>query len=605
MSDAANFDVPKFQVWDYVVFGAVLLMSAGIGVYHAFAGGRQSTTKEFLLADKKMSVWPVAMSMLASFMSAITLMGNPAEIYNYGTQFIMIGLSYSLVIPAAAHLYMPIFYNLNLTSAYEYLELRFSKGVRLAACITFILQMVFYMAIVLYAPALALNQVTGLNVWISVLSVGLVCTFYTTLGGMKAVMYTDLIQIVIMFSGMTAILIKGSLDVGGFQEVWKRAGEGDRLELFNFDPDPRVRHTFWSLFVGATFTWLAIYGVNQAQVQRALSTPSLKHAQIALYLNIPGLIFLLIITVGCGLVIYANYQGCDPVQLGVVQSADQLVPLFVMKSLGAYPGVPGLFVSAIFSGALSTLSSGFNSLSAIVLQDIIKSYFMPNMSEVQATRAAKGLAMGFGALCIGLSYVASYLGGVLQAALALFGIVGGPLLGLFSLAFFFPWANWKGAYAGLFTSLATTLWVGLGAILVYKPINPLKPLSVELCSNLTSVAQNVTMAIEDTPPIADWYATSYLYYSIIAIIVCVTVGMCVSLATGPENPREMDPRLITPILAKIFCCVPDKRKQALWCGVPHDKVEEKNDEKEQMEPMATVAFHQNGHINEESVSEKL
>lgn len=116
---ADGYEVPKFQVWDYVVFSCLLAISAGIGVYHACAGGKQSTTKEFLLADKKMNVAPVAMSMLASFMSAITLMGNPAEIYNYGTQFFVIGLSYALVIPAAAHLYIPIFYNLNLTSAYE------------------------------------------------------------------------------------------------------------------------------------------------------------------------------------------------------------------------------------------------------------------------------------------------------------------------------------------------------------------------------------------------------------------------------------------------------------------------------------------------------
>lgn len=114
-----EFEVPKFQVADYVVFSGLLLVSAGIGVYHAFAGGKQSTTKEFLLADKSMNVAPVAMSMVASFMSAITLMGNPAEIYNYGTQFFIIGLSYALVIPAAAHFYIPIFYNLNLTSAYE------------------------------------------------------------------------------------------------------------------------------------------------------------------------------------------------------------------------------------------------------------------------------------------------------------------------------------------------------------------------------------------------------------------------------------------------------------------------------------------------------
>lgn len=114
-----GLEVPKFHWADYLVFSLLLVVSAGIGVYHACTGGHQSTTKEFLLADKKMNIIPVTMSMLASFLSAITLMGNPAEIYNYGTQFLMIGVSYLLVMPAAAHLYIPIFYNLNLTSAYE------------------------------------------------------------------------------------------------------------------------------------------------------------------------------------------------------------------------------------------------------------------------------------------------------------------------------------------------------------------------------------------------------------------------------------------------------------------------------------------------------
>lgn len=111
--------VNKFQVWDYVVFSCLLVASAGIGVYHAFTGGKQRTTKEFLLADKKMNPLTVAVSMMVSFMSAVTLMGNPVEVYNYGTQFFFIGLSYAIVLPASAHLYIPIFYKLNLTSAYE------------------------------------------------------------------------------------------------------------------------------------------------------------------------------------------------------------------------------------------------------------------------------------------------------------------------------------------------------------------------------------------------------------------------------------------------------------------------------------------------------
>ena len=115
------YDFPNntFTVWDYVVFGLVLAVSAGIGIYYACSGGRQKTTSEFLMADRQMSVFPVTLSLLASFMSAITLLGTPAEIYTFGTQYWMIWLGYCIMIPISVYIFIPVFYELKLTSVFE------------------------------------------------------------------------------------------------------------------------------------------------------------------------------------------------------------------------------------------------------------------------------------------------------------------------------------------------------------------------------------------------------------------------------------------------------------------------------------------------------
>lgn len=148
-----------------------------------------------MLANGSMSFLPVAFSLMASFMSAITILGVSSENYMYGTQFVVINLAYVIGTPIVAYVYLPVFYRLKALSVYEYLEHRFGKATRLVASAAFSLQMILYMGIVLYAPSLALSAVTGLNKVGAILSVGFVCTFYSTIGGMKAVLITDVFQV--------------------------------------------------------------------------------------------------------------------------------------------------------------------------------------------------------------------------------------------------------------------------------------------------------------------------------------------------------------------------------------------------------------------------
>lgn len=183
------------------------------------------------MADRNMSIFPVAVSLMASFMSAISLLGVASENYFYGFQFVVINFSYLIATPIASYLYLPVFFGLQKTSTYEYLELRFGPQIRTLASLTYTLQMVLYNGIVLYAPAIVLEAVTGLDRLISILVVGLVCTFYSTLGGMKAVLFTDLLQSFLMFGAVFSVVIFSAIQVGGLGQIFAIAGESGRLDF--------------------------------------------------------------------------------------------------------------------------------------------------------------------------------------------------------------------------------------------------------------------------------------------------------------------------------------------------------------------------------------
>ncbi|UYV76493.1 hypothetical protein LAZ67_14000713 [Cordylochernes scorpioides] len=231
----------SFSLIDYIIFVAMVMVSGVIGVYYRFSGGRQTTSKEFLVANHSMGPVPVSFSLMASFMSAVTLLGVSQEMYRHGTMFILINISYCIGTPLAAHIFLPVFYSIRATSAFQYLELRFDKRVRLLASFIFMLQTILYMSIVLYAPALALSAVTTLSKWASILALGVVCTFYCSLGGIKAVLWTDVFQSLLMFASIISIIIIGANNVGGLGQVWAIAKEGGRIEfdntanLFNFE----------------------------------------------------------------------------------------------------------------------------------------------------------------------------------------------------------------------------------------------------------------------------------------------------------------------------------------------------------------------------------
>ncbi|XP_067872180.1 sodium/iodide cotransporter [Heterodontus francisci] len=555
-----------FSAWDYVLFAGMLLVSTGIGIFFATRhGDRQKKADDFFTGGRQMSALPVGLSLSASFMSAVQVLGVPVEAYSYGIKFVQMCLGQTLNAVLTAYFFLPIFYRLKLTSTYQYLELRFSKSLRLCGTIQFTTATVLYTGVVIYAPALILNQVTGLNIWTSLLSTGIICTFYTTVGGLKAVIWTDVFQIITMMSGFVAVIIRGTYLAGGTGRVLENAYNESRINFGDFDPDPRKRYTFWTLIIGGTVLWLSMYGVNQAQVQRYIACRTESQARVAMFVNQVGLWMIVTSAGACGIIMLALYRGCDPVKAGHVSAPDQLMPYMVLDIFQTYPGVPGLFLSAAFSGTLSTASTSINAMAAVTLEDIIKPR-MRIMSEKRLILISKGLSLFYGSACVIFAALSSLLGGgVLQGSFTVMSVISNPLLGAFILGIFLPPANTTGVFSGLAAGFAISLWVSIGGIL-YPPtpeIMGVLPFNTDSCHasyNSNSTANDTaglvdviaqTSALRERATIADeFYALSYLYYGVLGTLTTVIVGIGVSYLTGPTKREAIADGLLWWDLSK-------------------------------------------------------
>ncbi|XP_046571841.1 sodium-coupled monocarboxylate transporter 1-like [Haliotis rubra] len=407
-----------------------------------------------------------------------------------------------------------------------------------------------------------------MELWVSILTVGGLVTLYTSMGGMKAVLWADSFQALLILVGLLSVFIQGTVVTDGLHNAWEVASEHSRVYFHDFSASPTTRHSFWSVAIGGGMMWMSYYAVNQCQIQRLLACPTLKRAQVAIWINSVGLAVIVSICCLIGIVMFAFYKDCHPLHYNLINSTDELLPLFVMDILGHLPGLPGIFLSCIFSGSLSSLSSGINALSAVVLQDYVRPFSSRSLSNLQATIITKCTAASFGFLCIGLAFVASTLGNVLQISYAILSTLDGPLFGIFILGMFFPRANKWGAMAGYMSGLFFLSWVGFGAYL-YDVKTPMSHFSVRGCNWNATNTTTPTSAASSTNftegrEAGDYlgiYHLSYLNYTATGAFVNVAVGIVVSLITGYGKPVKTDPKLICPVVNILFPCLPTTLKQ--------------------------------------------
>ena len=587
-----------FGTVDYVLFALMFVFSAAIGFYHAYRDRNKKNVDEFQLGGRKMHPIPVSLSLSATFLSALTLLGTPAEIYTNNTMYLWILVAMFLATGGAAHLFIPVFYNLNITSCFQYLEMRFGKLVRTIMSIFFMLQTLVYMGFVLYAPSLAFEAVTNVSLWGSMVGVAAVCTLYTTLGGMKTVLWTDSLQIMIMFAGLVCVLVEGSKAAGGFPHAWETAANNQRIFFTDFSPDPRTRHSVWTVSIGGSLFWMYLYGVNQAQVQRACSLPTLRRAQLALWINFPGLVIITVLCALVGVVMYAFYSECDPIEFGLVTRRDQVLPLFVLDILSKIPGLSGIFMACVFSGGLSTISSGLNAMSTVLLEDFIKPFCCASLINKRGIILSKALVVVMGMIQFGVAVLISqFTGLIMQFSYSMYSILAGPLFGVFISGMFFPWTNKYGALTGLILSIAFMCWMGIGTILAKLPSSP-SPVSTTGCNwnatgNLTpfpptmastsSVSTTVSPVTSEpsTSSLDEFYRISYLWYTGLGMMITVIIALIVSFITGHTKASEVNSDLMCPVFDRLFPCLPETIRRPLRFGVVYDKSKyEAKDQKE-------------------------
>uniref|UniRef100_A0A8C2Z8S5 Solute carrier family 5 member 5 n=1 Tax=Cyclopterus lumpus TaxID=8103 RepID=A0A8C2Z8S5_CYCLU len=513
-----------FTLADYAVFSVMLLVSMAIGLFQALKKRPEdATADDFFTGGRSMPAVPVGLSLCASFMSAVQVLGVPAEASRYGFKFLYMCLGQSISSLLTAYFFMPVFFRLNITSTNQYLKMRFGRGMQLLGSIQFLVATLLYTGIVIYAPALILNQ--GRTYQLKLLSL---------YGGMKAVIWTDVFQIIVMLAGFVAIFIHGTVLIGGPAVMLEIAKNGSRINFNDFSVDPRQRYSFWSLSVGGASVWLSMYGVNQAQVQRYIACRTERDAQWALLVNQVGLCLIVGSAATCGIVMFAYYINCDPLQSGRISAPDLYMPYFVLDIFRNHPGFPGLFLSCAYSGTLSTASTSINAMAAVTMEDLLKPRLLL-MTQKKLILVSKGLSFLYGVSCITVAALASFLDwGVLQGSFTIMGVVSGPLLGVFILGMFVPATNRLGAFSGILVGFCVSLWLAIGSSL-YPP-------SEETMGVLPSYAgecgpSNITL--NSSPPqnqgLLNFYALSYLYYGAMATSSVVLVGLIVSYATGPTK----------------------------------------------------------------------
>lgn len=280
----------------------------------------------------------------------------------------------------------------------------------------------------------------------------------------------------------------------------------------------------------------------------------------------PSLQLALALSCVMGLVMFARYCGEDHSDKLASSSRDAMVIYFVMDMLHGLPGLPGLFIACLFSAALSTISSAFNSLATVTMEDLIKPQY-PAMTEARATLLSKVLAMSYGLLCLAMAYLTHLMGdSVLQVALKIFGMVGGPILGLFCLGMFFPWANSIGALVGLCVGLVVAFWLGIGSILTRST----RPLPLECSANATIAIQTAFNNITLSQPsgLKRFYSLSYMWYSGFNCTTVILIGLIISFLTGPTKEEDVMPGTLYPLLGKLFCFLPEHLKKKLCCVTP-------------------------------------
>jgi SSS family transporter len=464
-----------FSALDYAVLAAYLV---GITIFGARFRTQSRSTSAYFIGTRTTAWWVIGLSIVATETSTLTLIGVPAIAFatyarpeqGGNLTYLQVVLGYLVGRVIVAWLFIPAYFQGELLTAYELLQRRFGARTRHVTASLFLLMRPLAEGVRVFAASLVLTAVISgplagvphLWAW-SVLVVGLLTLIYTFEGGIAAVIWTDLIQLVIYVGGsLVAAWQLVHLVPGGWPGIVNAADAAGKLRVLSFSWDLSVPFTFWAGLVGGTFLTLGSHGTDQLLVQRLLACRDVRDSQKALLLSGVVVLGQFVLFLGIGLMLYAYYQVYP---LPTLASNDEIFPAFIVRSLPH--GIAGLVVAAIFAAAMSNLSGSLNSLASTSVVDFYAPLTGRALDDPRILPLSRWLTAVWGVVLMAIALVARGWGSVFTAGLTIASIVYGPLVGTFLLAMLVPRATETGALAGLAVSLASMIAIRLGTSLAW------------------------------------------------------------------------------------------------------------------------------------------
>jgi len=440
---------------DWIVMAIYLSAMVGIGLYFYLAEKRGSTA-DFFVGGRTIPFWAAGVSLYATNVSSISFIAIPAKAFETNWQYLTNNLIAVLGLMFVAVWIVPLLRRLDLMSVFSYLETRFHPAIRmLASALAIAMQVGSRMSVILFLPALAIATITGIDVVWSILIMGGFTILYTALGGMKAVIWTDFVQMFVMMGG--AIFAIGFIIFqlnGGFPEFVSTAMAEDKTRLLDFSFD-LTKATVWGFIFLVVFDVVLTFPKDQVLMQRVLSTRSDRDAGRSVWafaaIMIPG--GFVFYTIGTALFVF--YKD-NPERMNPLLSIDATFPLFIAAELPM--GVTGLIVAGIFAAAMSTLSSIINSVATLASVDFYEK-LARDPTPRQSVRFAEWMTVAVGLVGIGLALLLSTfdIHSLFDLSIELAGLLGGGFAGAYTLGMFTRRANAKGVAIGIGSSIALTL----------------------------------------------------------------------------------------------------------------------------------------------------
>lgn len=448
-----DIQTPHFGWANYGALGLYALILVGMGFYFS---RREDATDDYFLAGNRIPWWAAGISIYATQLSAITFISTPVLAYADNWIVFIAYFTIFMMAPVVIYFYLPFFRRLKVTSAYEYLEKRFHLAVRLFGSVSFILFQLGRMSVVVFLPALTLTAILDMNIYAAIILMGVLAVIYTTLGGIEAVIWSDVLQVFILVGGIIYSLFFIINYVGGLDVIYTTALANDKLQLFNFNFSFTSLAT-WSIFLGSFALQFGPYTTDQAVIQRYLTTRDEKSAADSIWTNgiisIPtGFLFFAL-----GTCLYVFYK-LNPDFLSVGMQNDQVFPLFIGQQLPV--GFAGLLIAGIFSASMSSLDSSMHSISTVATVDFYDR-FVPASEDRFRLRLARWITVLTGVLgtliaCLLASYPIQSLYFFFQEII---GLLSSALAGIFILGIFTQRTHGTGALMGAVISLIVLYFI--------------------------------------------------------------------------------------------------------------------------------------------------